>query len=185
MYTPSSIMTIRTGAIAILAASALMCGDVQAQWLHHRARGVPRAADGKVDLSAKTPRASDGKPDLSGVWRAEPTPADELIRLVGDVDTLSVPGDDARTFNKYLFNILADFKPGEEPMRAEAAEIFKQRAPNAGRDFPTGHCLPAGVPTSWIIPIPFKIVQTPGLIAVLFEGDNTIRQIYTDGRSHP
>jgi hypothetical protein len=36
-----------------------------------------------------------------------------------------------------------------------------------------------------MIPIPFKIIRTPGLIAMLFEGDNTIRQIYTVGRKHP
>ena len=178
-------MTLRRTSAAFLVIVALPAVQVHAQWLSYRAKGVPRTADGKVNMTAKAPKASDGKPDFSGVWRAEPTPADELIRLVGDVDTLSVPGDDARTFSKYLFNVLADFKPGEEPMRPETAEIFKQRAPNAGRDFPTGHCLPAGVPTSWMIPIPFKIVQTPGLIAVLFEGDNTIRQIYTDGRAHP
>src|SRR5262249_29740742 len=49
----------------------------------------------------------------------------------------------------------------------------------------TSKCLAAGVPTSFVIPIPFKIIQTPGLIAILFEGDNTIRQVYTDGRKHP
>ena len=32
---------------------------------------------------------------------------------------------------------------------------------------------------------PFKIVQTPGLIAILYELDNNYRQIYMDGRSLP
>jgi hypothetical protein len=97
----------------------------------------------------------------------------------------SVTGDDATTFSKYLFNVLADFKPNDEPMRPETAELFKARARETGRDFPTSHCLPAGVPTGLVIPIPFKIVQTPALTVLLFEGDNTIRQIYTDGRAHP
>jgi hypothetical protein len=178
-------MTVRNASVAVLFMSAVVCSQADAQWLNYRAPGTPRTPDGKPNLSARALRASDGKPDLSGIWRVEATPLAELTRLFGDLSPLSVPGDDARTFSKYLFNILADFKPEEEPIRPEAAEVFRQRAPNAGKDFPTGHCLPAGVPTSLMIPIPFKIIQTPGLIAMLFEGDNTIRQIYTDGRKHP
>ena len=177
-------MTFRKTSLALLLVSATLCSQAQAQWLNYPAPGTPRTPDGKPNLSARAPRASDGKPDFSGIWRVEATPLDELTRLFGDVTTLSVPGDDTRTFSKYLFNILADFKPEEEPMRPETAEIFRQRAPSAGKDFPTSQCLPAGVPTALVIPIPFKIIQTPGLIAMLFEGDNTIRQIYTDGRKH-
>jgi hypothetical protein len=177
-------MTVRKTILAVFIA-ILLGGHADAQWLHHRAAGTPRTADGRPDLSAPTPRTADGKPDLSGVWRIEATPLEELTRLFGDLGTLSVPGDDPRTFSKYLFNILADFKPDEEPIRPEAAAVFGQRAPFMGKDFPTGHCLPAGVPTALLIPIPFKIIQTPGLVALLFEGDNTIRQIYTDGRTHP
>jgi hypothetical protein len=178
-------MSIRTAATIALLVSTVTYSHVDAQWLHHRDRKTPRTADGKANLSAPAPRAADGKPDLSGVWRIEPTPLAELTRLFGDLSSGAVIGDDPRTFTKYLFNILADFKPEEEPIRPEAAEIFRRRAPEAGKDFPTGHCLPAGVPTGLMIPIPFKIIQTPGLIAMLFEGDNTIRQIYTDGRKHP
>jgi len=32
------------------------------------------------------------------------------------------------------------------------------------------------------IPVPYKVIQTPGLIAMLFEADNTRRQVYTDRR---
>ena len=178
-------MPQRATIVCALAAWLAVCSPLDAQWLNHRAPGTPRTRDGKPNLSARAPRGPDGKPDLSGVWRVEATPLDELTRLFGDLASTSVPGDDARTFSKYLFNILADFKPEEAPMRPEAAELFKQRAPNGGRDFPTSRCLPAGVPTALVIPIPFKIVQTRGLTLMLFEGDNTIRQIYTDGRKHP
>jgi hypothetical protein len=158
--------------------------SAHAQWLNYPTPRSPRTPDGKPNLTAPAPRIN-GKPDLSGIWLVEATPLDELTRLFGDLSPLSVPGDDARTFSKYIFNILADFKREEEPIQPEAAAVFRQRAPSAGKDFPTSHCLPAGVPTALMIPIPFKIIRTPGLIAMLFEGDNTIRQIYTDGRTHP
>jgi hypothetical protein len=41
-----------------------------------------------------------------------------------------------------------------------------------------------GVPSLDTLPIPYKIVQTPGLIAILYEGDTVYRQIFTDGRKH-
>src|SRR5262249_28301605 len=34
--------------------------------------GIPRAADGKPDLSAPAPKTADGKADLSGIWLLAP-----------------------------------------------------------------------------------------------------------------
>jgi len=178
-------MMRRKTSFTLLLILVFACSHVDAQWLQHRDPKTPRTPDGKANLSARAPRAADGKPDLSGVWRVEPTPLAELTRLFGDLSPGAVLGDDPRTFSKYLFNVLADFEPEDAPIRPEAAEIVRKRAPDAGKDFPTGHCLAAGVPTGLMIPIPFKIIQTSGLIVMLFEGDNTIRQIYTDGRKHP
>ena len=179
-------MSARNTTIGMLIAGAMACSQAEAQWVNYVPPGTPRTRDGKPNLAAPAPRASDGKPDLSGVWRVEATPLDELTRLVGDLSPFSVPGDDARTFSKYLFNVFADFKPGEEPIRPEAAELFRQRGASGdgGKDFPTTHCLPAGIPAALLLPPPFKIIQASRLTAMLFE-DNTVRQIYTDGRKHP
>jgi len=91
---------------------------IHAQWLNYPAPGTPRTKDGKPDLAAKAPRLF-GKPDLSGVWQVEQPAKGEIERMLGaDVIGYLVPGDDIRTFSKYFFNILADFKPEESPLAA-------------------------------------------------------------------
>ena len=166
--------------IGIVFAGALMCAH--AQWLNYPSPGAPRTRDGKADLSAKAPRSSDGKPDLSGVWQTEPVPPGESV--LGDESFFVVPGDDPRTFNKYFWNILADFKPAEAPIRPEAAELFRKNAARAIT--PVSSCLPLGIPGADMLAYaPFKIIQTRGVTVVLYEVDNTHRQIYTDGRKLP
>ena len=69
-------------------------------------------------------------------------------------------------------------------MRPESAALLKQRAQSEGKDIPTSHCLPGGVPFSTLI-APFKMIQTPVEIIMLLEDNNPPRQIYTDGRNLP
>jgi hypothetical protein len=40
-------------------------------------------------------------------------------------------------------------------------------------------------PAPMLPPVPFKIVQNPGLTVILFEEFNRFRQIFTDGRRRP
>jgi len=167
----------------------LLAGSVYAQWVNYPSPGTPRTRDGKPNLTAPAPRASNGKPDLTGLWHVQPTPVEEMKRLFGDdlikaADATSVPGMELDTISKYAINILGDFKPGEEPMRPEAAKLFGQRASGATRD-PGVDCLPLGIPISSLVSEVHKVVQTPGLIVVLLEVDNAHRQIYTDGRKLP
>ena len=166
--------------IGIMFAGALVCAH--GQWLNHPSPGTPRTRDGKVDLSAKAPHASSGKPDLSGVWQTEPVPPGESV--LGDDSAFVVPGDDPRTFSKYFWNILADFKPAEAPIRPEAAELFRKNA--ASSVPPVSSCLPLGIPGADLLTYaPFKIIQGSGEIVILYEVDNTHRQIYMDGRKLP
>ena len=157
-----------------------------AQWLNYPQPGVPRLPNGKVDLNMKTPRTREGTPDLSGVWQAELSPPGEIERLFGDVfEYAVVPGDDPRMFSKYFLNILADFKPEQAPIKPEAAELARKNAGNA-RANPSAQCLPQGIVRDDLLSYnPFKIIQTPGVIAILYEVDNMFRQVYTDGRKLP
>ena len=55
-----------------------------------------------------------------------------MKRLFGDgVGFSSVPGMEPDTISKYAVNILLDFKPDESPIRPEAAEILRRRAPGS------------------------------------------------------
>jgi hypothetical protein len=160
---------------------AVISTGARAQWLNYPTPGIPRTHDGKPKLTGPAPRAADGKPDLSGVWMHERVPLAEMKRLFGDnAGATNVPGMEIETLSKYGVNILVDFKPEDSPMRPEAAEIFRRRL-KGGEVRST--CLPVGVPLGTLLSEPFKIVQSPRLIAVLFE--DTHRQIYTDGRALP
>jgi hypothetical protein len=167
----------RTLVIGLLVAVALVSLD--AQWLTQPAPGIPRTKDGKPNLSAPAPRASDGKPDLSGLWHVDPPPPGEIERLFGDHPevALAVPGDDLRTFPPYFVNILADFKPGDVAVLPEAAARKYDSAPAV--------CAPPTLPGLYFIPLPIRIVQTPQVVAILYEVDHTFRQIHTDGRKLP
>jgi hypothetical protein len=169
--------TVRLG-ILFVSVIASACG----QWLNYPSPGTPRTREGKPNLAGPAPHAAKGHPDLSGVWQIEPTPLGEMERLFRGLGTFIVPGDDPSTFSKYFINILADFKPGEAPIRPEADAVSRKRA---SAESPTVRCMPMGLPGPFLISVPYKIVQTPGLTLILQEVDNTIRQIYTDGRPLP
>jgi hypothetical protein len=128
-----------------------------AQWLHRPSPGIPRTKDGKPDLSAPAPKLADGKPDLGGIWL--------------------VPG------LKYLINIAADLK--EVPFQPWAAAEYQRRMETKGKDDPNNFCLPSGIPEKDAVTSPWKIVQTPGLILILYESRTIYRQIFMDGRPLP
>ena len=134
---------------------AAMSVPLSAQWLNYREPGIPRTKDEKPDLAAPAPHASNGKPDLSGIWEQK----------------------NARTTAYYLNRI-------EMPWQPEAEALFKQNQANNQKDNPEGHCLPRGLPKSDAFDL-HKIVQTPGLIVVLYEYNIMYRQIFTDGRPLP
>lgn len=126
---------------------------LSAQWLHLPTPGIPRTADGKPDLKAPAPRTADGKPDLSGLW--------------------------SKASDKYDNNIAADQPPGVVKPWAEA--LFQQRKKDFSKDSMASLCLPFG-PVYTTTPYrDSRILQTPGVIAILY-GDLVHREIFMDGR---
>jgi len=131
-----------------------------AQWIKVPTPGLPRKDDGTPNLAAPAPKTSDGKPDLSGIWR-QPDGV------------------------KYTINLAADLKPEDVPMQPWAVAEYKRRQDTLSKDDPVGYCLPPGVPEMTSVPYPYKILQQPGEILILFEAFATFRQIFLDGRAVP
>jgi hypothetical protein len=83
-----------------------------------------------------------------------------------------------------FFNIGAGFKEGL-PLRPWAAELLKKRTAENSKDNPDAHCLPMGLMQLHEHPQPRKIIQTPGLVLIIYEANSGLRQIFTDGRPLP
>jgi len=149
-------MSTRTGS---LAAAILTIATVPttAQWLNYPTPGIPRTADGKPKLSAPAPKTADGKPDFSGLWQPAPTP--------------------------YFLDVIQN--PKDESIFLPAAEaLFKKHLADFRRDNPFGLCLPGG-PLTFLTPGLHRIMQSPSVMALLYEGGSRYRQIFLDGRQLP
>lgn len=149
----------------------LLSASAAGQWLNYKTPGIPRLPDGKANLAAPAPRLADGKPDLAGVWAAECAIYDGNPCFVRSL----------------FFNLAKDLKPGEVEMTPWAAGISQQREGRNHVDDPYGFCLPPGVPRIDFGGGPFKILQTPGVTALLYETlvGMIFRQVFTDGRPLP
>jgi hypothetical protein len=143
----------------ILAAGALLTCAASAQWLNLKTPNIPRTADGKANLTAPAPKLPDGKPDLSGVWDAD---------------------------RSYLVNLAKDLKPDAVQMQPWAAAIYKERAAGLhAHEEPDANCLPQGVPKIDAAPVPWKLIQMPNEVVILYEAFTQFRQIHMDGRKLP
>jgi hypothetical protein len=140
--------------------TALWGALAHAQWLTYPSAGIPRLPDGQPNLSAPAPKTADGKPDLSGLWKAPS--------------------------GKYLANLAADLKPEEVPFQPWAAALFRERQESLAKDRPTAWCIPHGVPDQMAVAgYPFRIVEFPGVVVIIYEEMTHYRQIFTDGRGLP
>ena len=163
---------------------ALMSVPLSAQWPSYPTPNVPRTPDCKPNLLAPVPRTADGTPDLSGIW-ANPGWR-EIGAGSGVSGTGGAPGTPAvLPRGPGLFFSIASGVPGGLPFQPWAAELLKKRMADNMKDNPDAHCLPMGNMQLATHPQPRKIIQSPSLIVILYEGNAGIRQIFTDGRPLP
>jgi hypothetical protein len=168
------------GSIAIVGAISASL-PLSAQWPPYPTAGVPKTSDGKPDLSAPAPRTADGKPDFSGNWirgDGQLGPAGGGT-VAGPAPWFSI-GPPVTTFR----DVGANFKEGL-PLQPWAVELVKARRATNSKDNPDAHCLPMGLMQFHNHGQPRKIVQTPGLIVIIYEANYGLRQILMDGRTLP
>jgi hypothetical protein len=157
-----------------VAAAVVAAGlTADAQWLHNPTAGAPRTKDGTVNMAGPVPRL-DGKPDLSGIWQVpgEPRAPGGLFGLGESLNS------------KYFRDILSDFPNDQRPLTPEGVERLRRNG-QPGVFNPFLNCLPDGVPHATLLPEPFKIIHSRGVIVMLYEVETTFRQIFMDGRKLP
>jgi hypothetical protein len=186
-------------AAAAIALSIALSGSLWAQWPKYKEPGVPRDAQGGVQADGRTPRTPDGKPDLSGNWvRADRDPLPQELAgvvtargetnrgggVVVEPPTTPFPADPNSPPLATFFELGANVAGGL-PMKPVASDLKKKRMAIDNRDNPDANCLPMGLTQFHMQPQPRKIVQTPGLILILYEANYGLRYIYMDGRPLP
>jgi hypothetical protein len=153
----------RIGWLTAISVAAIVVSPVVAQ----RGAAPPQA-------SKPIPRAADGKPDLSGVWITG-----ALQLLIGDAEARAIQRADAAAGRPAP-------PPREPPPYKPAAEARRQEfLARRGIDDPMARCLISGVPRITTRPLPFQIVQMPGQVILLYEAHHAFRIVPTDGRPHP
>jgi hypothetical protein len=180
----------------IILATPLALTPLAAQWIKHPTAGVPRKADGKVNMSAPPPRLANGKPDFSGIWATgEPN-----ARRTGELSSpKQAPGPrepqspnsqqgpvdaTAITASRQMANIGVDL-PGGLPYQPWLVPIVRERTDNLAKDDPHIKCWPDNFIRAYGMPHLLKFLHSPNLLVMLNEMNAGYRQVFTDGRPLP
>jgi hypothetical protein len=82
-----------------------------------------------------------------------------------------------------VWRAIRTLDPGKPEMTPWAELVMKERTENHAKDWPGSRCLPGGATVQGMF-LPYRIVQTPAILAIVYEEDMP-RQIHLDGRVHP
>ena len=150
---------------------------------------LPAAAQN--DAAQVTPRTADGHPDLSGYYANHGTPTEAIyvtnkdgsVAFVGAKD--EHPDEDAKEAQQHKrAEMAAASVPYKPEFAAKVKAIVAKQIGDASPIDPGLKCQPLGIPRE--MGGPMRIVQIPGLVAILFESTTgeAYRVIPTDGRPH-
>ena len=142
-------------------------------------------------FAALAPSPRDIRTDRDDRPRQRPKPPQHRICQESGGAHARAP-DKARKYTIYelAFTISNDVPP----MTPWAEAKYKANRPNLGpravslgeSNDPIMQCFPPGVPRVYLIRgEPIEFAQIPGRVLMIYEYDHFIRNIYTDGRSHP
>ena len=139
-------------------ATLFLCSPLASgQWRNAPESDAPRTANGEVDLEAPPPRLPNGRVDLQGIW---------------------MPDD-----NRYIRDLALDLGDDKVPYQPWARRLSDERKDGShSREDPDAHCLPQGVPKIDFVSYPWKLIETPSSVVILYETFTYWRQIFTDGR---
>jgi hypothetical protein len=126
-------------------------------------------AQAPAAAAAALPRAADGKPDMSGVWQVLNTASWNIQDHQAEK---GVPAGQGVV------------EGNEIPYLPEALAKKEANYKNRLTADPATRCFQPGVPRIMYMPFPFQIVQTPSSFAFLFEYVHTTRHVRLNSQ-HP
>jgi hypothetical protein len=131
---------------------------------------IAASAFGQAPALPSIPRAADGKPDLSGIWQVF-SPANFDIQ-----DHRAQPGVPAGQ---------GIVEGNQIPYRPEAVAKKTANYQSRATADPEAKCYLPGVPRVTYQGLPFQIFQNSKGLTVLYEYAHANRDIYTNGTPHP
>jgi hypothetical protein len=115
------------------------------------------------------PRTQHDTPNLQGIWQVLNS---ANVNVLGHPASLDGPAGQSVVEGNEI--------PYQESALAKQQENFANRR----TEDPERKCFLPGVPRTTYLPYPFEIVQTPGMVTILYEFAHAQRRIYTDGTPH-
>lgn len=148
---------IRHALTGALLCSLLATTPASAQWENAPEPAGPRTDAGTIDFDAPPPRHANGRIDLQGIW---------------------MPDD-----NRWIRDLAVDLGDDKVPYQPWARKLFDERKDGLhSREDPDAHCMAQGVPKIDLVSYPWKLIETPDSIIIIYETFTYWRQIFTDGR---